>query len=287
MSDMTQNDAATNMNALNNFLPALSFEDFLVFLCAFSQLRFEGVLSNYDNLDSKHNENNNKNNNKLHEINYTHKSDWFKKWQKFMDTSPSFRKLLQEYILPVLKRQTLLAFPEDARLRDRLSFVFSIEVLHAIQKIETSLESFFLKQRNSYRLLNKKYDNDVEINLILLSLNKMGLVPSVISEAQVFQLVKDVLPVPALINLNNHSNVVNVNNSLSHFNNASNSVFSHKFVDKNENKSNSLFFPIWEWILCVVAFQTVETVIQQSRNNSTTVQVLNFYLYTKYSIYTV
>ena len=39
-------------------------------------------------------------------------------------------------MLPILKKQTLLAFPEDARLRDKFSCVFSLEVLRSIEGAE-------------------------------------------------------------------------------------------------------------------------------------------------------
>ncbi len=42
-------------------------------------------------------------------------------------------------MLPILKKQTLLAFPEDARLRDKFSCVFSLEVLRSIEGAEVQL----------------------------------------------------------------------------------------------------------------------------------------------------
>ena len=70
-------------------------------------------------------------------------------WEKYIKSSTNFSALLQEIILPKLKKYPLLESPEDARQRDMYSCVFSLEVLLAIEEIETKLSTAFARSRSS------------------------------------------------------------------------------------------------------------------------------------------
>jgi hypothetical protein len=78
------------------------------------------------------------------------KAVWFSQWQKAMSASVSFRRLLEEVILPVLQRHPLLPVPEDARVRDTYACIFTLEVVLAVELAEPVFRQYFevkLKQR--------------------------------------------------------------------------------------------------------------------------------------------
>jgi hypothetical protein len=71
-----------------------------------------------------------------------------------------------------------------------------------------------------------------DINAIMDALTRINLVPQVISEGQVMQLVKDVLP---------------------------------GTYGRNPNlKRRRILFPQWAWVICVVAFEAVDTAVKES-----------------------
>lgn len=211
--------------------PTLSFEEFLVFLCSFSQLRYEdnistSMLRNVNIID---------NNN----INKDRRSQsWYLECQIFMESSASFRRLLEECVIPVLKKYPLLAFPEDARQRDKYSSVFSLEALLAVEGAEGPMLTAFNNARNDTHIFPPRSPNNVnkaesnEIKPILAALRRINLVPQIIAELQVLQLVKDVMP------------EVGVHNQV--------------------NSLNDMLFPQWEWIISVVACQAVEIAVSES-----------------------
>lgn len=188
---------------------------------------------------------------------------WFNKWLKLMGSSASFRHLLEECVLPILRKQTLLAFPEDARLRDKFACVFSLEVLHSIEGAEGPLQSFFESERvknmnsSSSHLAAGEESNyrDVEISVIMTVLRRINLVPTVINEPQVAQLIRDVMPEDISKRRGIHSR--------GHSIDMSNSEASNALMGGTINKP-FLLFPQWEWVLSVVAYQAVETAIAQS-----------------------
>lgn len=236
--------------------PSLTFEEFLVFLYAFSELRYEGnfvsipqddqsLLSTGSSLPTPTAIGRPKSRGVLNEQR-TSSEIWLRRWQEKMTNSSAFQRLLKECVMPVMERQTLLAFPEDARLRDRFSSVFALQALVAVESTEGPLQSFFeremrsqvtsFEQSSSNDGNNKK--NEAEIFVIMLALKRIGLIPKIMNEVQVLQLVKDVLPEYGR-NLNGQHHIV-------------------------DDSAHHLLFPQWEWVLCVVAFQAVETAVMQS-----------------------
>jgi len=251
--------------------PSLTFEEFIVFLCAFSQLRFEGVMLtpemfNRQMAQAHHNAHGQGGGHRSSQqiMSSSNPENWFKQWQEYMGSSTSFRRLLVECVLPILQKQMLLAFPEDARLRDRFGFVFSLEVLLAIEGVEGPLLSFFEHERSSKAgllvddsrrsgarapsPLTVSAKDEVEISAIVTALKRINLIPRVMEESQVLQLIKDVLPEGA-----------------SRRRAASSSSSSGSAAS---NQKDYLLFPQWEWVLSVVAFQAVETAMQQSASKT-------------------
>lgn len=195
--------------------PSLSFEDFMIFLCAFSQLRFEGYVSAPIGATQASVETGSE---------LQDQENWFNDWQHYMSSSMSFRKLLEECILPILRKHPVLALPEDARQRDKYSVVFSLEVLLSIEGSERPLLS-------SFELEKSRIENFNEI--VLAPLRRLSVVPQVVQEVAIEQLLKDILP-------------------------------SGKKASRSKSMEIGIVFPQWEWIICVVSYHAVETAILES-----------------------
>jgi hypothetical protein len=260
--------------------PSLGFEEFLVFLCAFAQLRFEGAVSapifatrqpgesyllrKFDsNVISADNANDPLPSTADHD-----NDGWFEAWRTFMGSSSAFRRLLEECVLPILSRYALLAFPEDARHRDRYASIFSLEVLLAVEGSETALRNVFDNERNNPMVEPSIYaenaengNKNYEAVHIVECLRRINLVPQVLLKEEVLQLVRDVLP-------ENHRTVRS----------SSASPRRDRTIDSQRDRQGELseaklLFPQWEWVLCVVAFQTVESAMHQTHQPANTKKV--------------
>ncbi len=270
-------DAIASLYASGDYYesPSLTFEEFIVFLCAFSQLRFEGVMLTPEMFNRQVSQRYSTSNGALSPT----PENWFKQWQEYMGSSTSFRRLLMECVLPILQKQMLLAFPEDARLRDRFCYVFSLEVLLAVEGVEGPLLSFFEHERTKSSSLlaapssaaavasssgprvasplTVSAKDEVEISAIVTALKRINLIPRVMEESQVLQLIKDVLPEGA--------------------SRRRSAASSSAAGSAPPNQKDYVLFPQWEWVLSVVAFQAVETAMLQSTDNADTkVKVLVF-----------
>jgi hypothetical protein len=156
-----------------DYCPSLSFEEFLVFLYAYSELKISHSLSLTDwssHFNSFLSEmtatmsstiitpmkDNNNNNNKLSKPvyaynnynNYNNNNNnnnkisssaelWFQSWQKRMLKSSDFKTLLQS--LSHTRQTRMVASPEEARNRDQYIILFALDVITAIQKFENML----------------------------------------------------------------------------------------------------------------------------------------------------
>ena len=243
--------------------PSLSFEEFIVFLCAFSQLRYGGEVLTAEAFRQK-----------LSSLSQPSTppplspDNWFRQWREYMGASDAFRHLLGDCVLPILRKQMLLAFPEDARLRDCFCCVFSLEVLIAIEGVEEPLKKFFENERQSNASANtviagadvasegarspspchavnssnisSSKAGEAEIVAIVVALKRISLIPGVMAESQVMQLVRDVLPEET----------------------------SRRRAGSTAGDGTAprhvLLFPQWEWVLSVVAFHAVQAAIEQS-----------------------
>lgn len=205
--------------------PSLSFEEFLVFLCAFAQLRFDGIISapilNSGEISQE-----------LSSAGSQNTDIWLQNWKTFMGSSSAFRRLMEESVLPMLKKYPLLAFPEDARHRDRYSAVFSLEVLLAVESSETLLREVFDEGQEK---------ESVSVTAILDALKNVELVPNVVNEEEVIQLIRDVIP---------EGQKQNMSRGVS--------------SPRGHMRKQKMIFPQWEWVICIVSFQAVEKDLLQS-----------------------
>jgi hypothetical protein len=215
--------------------PLLSFEEFIVFLCAFSQLRFEGVvkLPSWSLSPSK---STTKGSTKKEE-------NWFAMCNTmYMSKSKSFTKLLEECVLPPLKKRLLLASPEDARHRDECSLIFSLETLFSIESVEKTMVALFkADQRNMQRYLDENGDaaaagQELFEDPIVAALARIKIIPQIVSEHEVMQLIADILP----------------------------SIHSNKTLSTS-NMWIEMKFPQWQWVICVIAFKAVTFSIQKGQ----------------------
>ena len=212
--------------------PSLSFEEFLVFLCAFAQLRFDGKVS------APILSGNNSYTEQLSSANSQNTEVWFQNWKTFMGSNQSFRRLMEGLILPMLRRHPLLAYPQDARHRDKYSPVFSLEVLLAVEGSEEQLTEIFLSQVNSD-------EGCCDVDGAKSILEGIGLMPNVVSSDEVVQLFRDVAPEVRLSRSSSPSS-------------PSSSSLQGK---ESSSGSAAMNFPQFEWVVCVVAFQAVERAI--------------------------
>lgn len=151
-----------------------------------------------------------------------------------MITSPSFRRLLEDCILPLLQKHALLAFPEDARHRDDYILIFSIEILMTIQSNENHLRNTFQKHRHIDRTMavDKVSSSNAKLDhFIIAALEKIKIVPQKVSRTEVLQFVADILPKAG-----------------------------------KSSQGRELMFPQWEWVLCIVAVKAVTNAL--GRNSS-------------------
>jgi hypothetical protein len=234
--------AATSSETFES--PSLSFEEFLVFLCAFAQLRFDGSVS-APILSGERN-----GQDKLSNANSQNKEVWFQNWKTFMGGSTAFRRLMEESVLPMLRRHPLLAHPQDARHRDKYSPVFSLEVLLAIEGNEDDLIHAFKIGKSE----DGVFSSDSAVNI----LKSIGLVPAVVSAQEVAHLIKDVAPEGRASRSNTPTPMINSPNG--------NSSPSSQSTQSDMFRSDTMNFPQWEWIVCVVAFHGVEHALEGSEN---------------------
>lgn len=194
---------------------------------------------------------------------------WFAQWQDYMNSSSTFRRLLENHMLPVLRGHTLLAFPDDARLRDKYAVLFSLEVILTLQRVEAVLRSVFCikghtekpsKEGMKGREGMEEGDKGRSVSPmpldphhywhhlmmpIIIALRRINLVPQVISEAHIMQLMKDVMP-ERVVKGGKRKN-------------------SEDFVQVNtEDWEQTLLFPHWEWIICVVAYEAMDVTVRVS-----------------------
>lgn len=224
--------------------PSLSFEEFLVYLCIFADLlkdtsmdisllmeRIVTLIPRKEKSESPRFSRENS----YSEIFASNREDltiiklsdyWFQMWEKYMKSSTNFSGLLQEIILPKLKKYPLLESPEDARQRDMYSCVFSLEVLLAIEEIETKLSTAFARSRSSGD--DEAYKFEGEIKCILTALESLNFAPQLVA-------IKFVMKIA-------HSN------------------FEQRSSGKSSKDADQVLYSLWEWVICVIAFHIVEAI---------------------------
>jgi len=206
--------------------PALTFEEFLVFLCAYSQLFYDGKLdvpTAAPPLKS------------LDIVEQREHQEWFEKWQIVMNSSSTFKRLISEKVFPPLLRDksapvSLLACPSEARIRDKYVSLFTLDVVLAIEGAEEDIRQL---SRTASAAVGGPRAMVVQAQLVLDALKRLELVPGVIEESTITFTLSDVLPETT------GSTKGPVTNSV-------------------------LAFPQWEWVLCVAAFHSVEYAINKS-----------------------
>jgi hypothetical protein len=214
--------------------PALTFEEFLVFLCAYSQLFYEGeieIASAAPPLKS------------LDMEEQREHQEWFEKWQIVMNSSATFKRMISEKVFPLLMKDktspvSLLACPSEARIRDRYVSLFSLDVVLAIEGTEEAIRGLMGP------LSGAGADSMTVLpELVLEALRSLDLLPGVIDEGTIRFTLADVRPGDALA--------------------------AGVAVAQSPPPPTVLAFPQWEWVLCVAAFHSVEYAINKNPNTIT------------------
>jgi hypothetical protein len=252
--------------------PLLSFEEFLVFLCTYANLRYEGTivfpdfnepLDDVSDVSSERERspqqpiisNNSKltvtekrKEDRLHRMNSRRIIDsWTLNWNNIMITSKPFKRLLVECVMPILKKDPVLAFPEDARHRDLFIQIFSLEVLMSIQKQEDSLLRAFNFHRNMDRERVQDYYIKLDVQqdametiirpqyFIIDALERIKIVPQKVSRAEVLEFIEDILP----------------------------NVSKARDVGRGRQLAE-MNYPQWQWVLSIVAVKAVNNALGRS-----------------------
>lgn len=310
----------TNINNNNNSLlldiksvtcesPALTFEEFLIFLCAYSYLFYEGKINIPSSAPPL------KNIKSIEILQQKEYQEWFEKWQIIMNTSITFKKLITEYVFPILLKNNntsvpLLACPSESRIRDKYISVFTLDIILALQNVEDNLLELINEKNKQLKLLYETNKNlfIVKSELIIEALQILDLLPEVINEEILNFTLSDIMPtinknILRLPNSNSNSNSNNGNiiNSqlLSPISTILNGSTNSRSVTSSpstigttntgtilNSQRDYLVFPQWEWVLCVVSFHAIEYAINHNPNipNSFDLAV-NIILFILYIIY--
>jgi hypothetical protein len=179
----------------------LSFEEFIIFLCAFAELRYEGVVHLPSFVGSS-------------SIVMSSSTEppqpapvdhdqWLRLWNNYFSNSKSFSVLFHDRILPVVNQSLLLASPDDARERDVHTLLFSLDVLFSIETVERMMQQLYLQTttsvtRHQQTQTQTQGSSDqllVSVSMSLIErLREIKLIPQVITEGEVKQLFFDILP---------------------------------------------------------------------------------------------
>lgn len=232
--------------------PSLTFEEFLIFLFLFSHVKYEGHFHHIQNLTWPKTTRNHsqpqadmlssQTPRSRQRMNVTH---WFQFWTEQMVVSVSFQRLLKETIMPIVSKQTLLAYPEDARERDKYAGIFSVEVLGVVEDVEKLLFEVYREKicpKGGVALITESEGFGVSIYANIVHLfNHTLLIPHVVTEEQVMGMIKDILPKHHLARL---------------------------YSQGDGHDDEPITFPQWEWMVCVMAFCMVEKRVRQEKKKS-------------------
>ena len=179
-----------------------------------------------------------------------------------MEESSPLQQLLRDCVDPVLQRSPLLASPDDARQRDNYVAIFSLETLLSVAAAETQWKNVFIRESErvdkvSYASdgpgdqFSKEFSNKINAKPLTVSLveiiKKLKLVPQVLKEEDVQQLINDILP----RGREQHT--------------LPGGKRKQKGKETYTSSSQSKFlFPQWQWTLAVVSLKTVEAAVRES-----------------------
>jgi hypothetical protein len=180
--------------------PLLSFEEFIIFLCAFAELRDEGVvhLPSFVMTSSALSTTSSE-----PQAMVVDHEQWLKLWNNYFSNSRSFSVLFHERILPVVNQSLLLASPDDARERDVHSLLFSLDVLFSIETVEKMMQELYLQATSPssrQQQLGQSQGGSsahllVSVSMSLIErLRAIKLIPQVVTEGEVKQLFLDIIP---------------------------------------------------------------------------------------------
>lgn len=172
-----------------------------------------------------------------------------------MVVSVSFQRLLTETIMPIVSKQTLLAYPEDARERDKYMGIFSVEVLGVVEEVEKILFQVYRMKicpkggMGMGMAMNGGHEFGHGISIytnIVHFFTHTHLIPHVVTEEQVMDMIKDILPKHHLARLHSQDD-------------------GHGHGEGDGYGDDPITFPQWEWMVCVMGFCMVDKRMRQEK----------------------
>lgn len=283
--------------------PLLSYEEFLVFLCVFAQLKYENKVKlpvwklskkarsniksstrgvgDREKMEELHQESN-----KDHEEesekevsdegnideSIDQEGNWFNMWQRVMAKSKSFLRLLEECVLPPLQKRLLLASPEDARERDMYSLLFSLETLFSIESIEKSMTALFQADRNYLkRSRSNWYNTGVgegaggDISSPNQSYyDSCNVMDPIVESMIAIHIIPDIISANEVLQL--VLDIIPGSNNIRACT-ASNSSDTIVMNKRYFEKRCEMKLPQWQWVVCVVAYKAVIASITKGDKN--------------------
>ena len=186
---------------------------------------------------------------------------WFALWQDRMNSSVDFKCLLEVRILPMLRGSTLLACPQEARLRDTYAVLFSLEVLLSLQSMEGTLRAVVTSCRNE----PVGVDGAMALSPVTLALKKIKIVPQIVSEERIARLEEDMMSLSVYVCMS----VSGKDRDKQRKSIGKKSPSLPPVTDSERHTSRSrgrnvptLLFAQWEWTVCVVALEAVQSAIR-------------------------
>ena len=206
---------------------------------------------------------------------------WFAGWREHMNSSVAFKDLLESNISPMLRGHTILATPDDARLRDKYSVLYSLEVLLAMQRVEDTLRSVFICELqcdsvDSPDSVRSGRSEDsglgtgtLNSKIIINALRRINMVPQVISENEILRLIRDIVPeMDKTTNCSTKPLPSPCPPSPSHNpfgdSRSPRKGSPTKLCEGDKCYNGELLFAHLEWVVCMVAFEAMDSAVRLS-----------------------
>ena len=210
---------------------------------------------------------------------------WFSGWRDHMNSSVAFKDLLETKVLPTLRGHTILATPDDARLRDKYAVLYSLEVLLTMQRVEDTLRSIFMGEIESGSIaspdsVRSARSRDSALpgagaltsRVLVHALRRINMVPQVISEVEILRLIGDVVPEvergascskrrssPSQLHPTSP-----IQTPLADSRSPRMDSPNAKYCEGEKDYNGELLFSHLEWVVCMVAFEAMHSALRLS-----------------------
>ena len=213
-------------------LPSLSYEDFVIFLCAFSELLYLGQVTTP--LGDTTNNTNTSSSSSSPDLAQEAGAVVTFNLEEEVGRRDTMTRLIRETKDGVLqgKYTRVLAAPGYARQRDGYNTIFSIELLFSLQSIEDQMATVYERFKPNPSATKACID----FGLLREALMRIDGLPRVISEEELLDLIVDVSATPT--------------------------------ANKPQKLVREVVFPQFQWIISASAFRVAQDALQKSPNRN-------------------